>query len=285
MSDVIQGEGWWVASDGKWYPPHLHAEYRPATPSESPVVQGATSSDAADEPSIERSAIAVATGQCVNGHGQPSQVLPDTYPLPLTPAGLPQFLPTGVAVQADAVSPDSQTMGSTQLLSQKGRRRIPPVVAWIAAGVFFITTVAFGIIALHQTSSANSWRQADQKALAQLAVAHRSIASLNTQVSSLNGQVSSLNSQLSAQATAKEKALDQNTVLSQVVNAEGTVSTELNTCVTDLQQFLGTVSTDLGSGNYYDPVLTEESSTANADCTKAQSDNQALQSALSGATG
>ncbi len=24
MSDVAQGPGWWVASDGKWYPPELH---------------------------------------------------------------------------------------------------------------------------------------------------------------------------------------------------------------------------------------------------------------------
>jgi len=24
MSDVSQGAGWWIASDGKWYPPHLH---------------------------------------------------------------------------------------------------------------------------------------------------------------------------------------------------------------------------------------------------------------------
>lgn len=24
MSDVSQGPGWWIASDGKWYPPELH---------------------------------------------------------------------------------------------------------------------------------------------------------------------------------------------------------------------------------------------------------------------
>jgi uncharacterized RDD family membrane protein YckC len=24
MTDVSQGPGWWIASDGKWYPPHLH---------------------------------------------------------------------------------------------------------------------------------------------------------------------------------------------------------------------------------------------------------------------
>jgi hypothetical protein len=29
MSDQSQGEGWWQASDGKWYPPHLHPSYRP----------------------------------------------------------------------------------------------------------------------------------------------------------------------------------------------------------------------------------------------------------------
>jgi diguanylate cyclase len=31
MTDVSQGAGWWLASDGKWYPPHLHPGY-----SESP---------------------------------------------------------------------------------------------------------------------------------------------------------------------------------------------------------------------------------------------------------
>ncbi len=24
MSDVSHGQGWWIASDGKWYPPELH---------------------------------------------------------------------------------------------------------------------------------------------------------------------------------------------------------------------------------------------------------------------
>jgi len=27
MSDVSQGPGWWIASDGKWYAPHLHPDY------------------------------------------------------------------------------------------------------------------------------------------------------------------------------------------------------------------------------------------------------------------
>jgi uncharacterized protein DUF4389 len=29
MSDVSQGPGWWIASDGKWYPPEQHPNYQP----------------------------------------------------------------------------------------------------------------------------------------------------------------------------------------------------------------------------------------------------------------
>ena len=28
MTDTWQGPGWWIASDGKWYPPHLHPSYQ-----------------------------------------------------------------------------------------------------------------------------------------------------------------------------------------------------------------------------------------------------------------
>jgi diguanylate cyclase len=31
MTDVSQGPGWWLASDGKWYPPHLHPGHRGMT--------------------------------------------------------------------------------------------------------------------------------------------------------------------------------------------------------------------------------------------------------------
>jgi hypothetical protein len=29
MSDTSQGPGWWLASDGKWYPPETHPAYEP----------------------------------------------------------------------------------------------------------------------------------------------------------------------------------------------------------------------------------------------------------------
>jgi hypothetical protein len=37
MSDISQGEGWWQASDQKWYPPELHPDHQaPATPPAAP---------------------------------------------------------------------------------------------------------------------------------------------------------------------------------------------------------------------------------------------------------
>lgn len=36
MSDTSQGEGWWMASDGKWYPPESHPAYRLPPPPPPP---------------------------------------------------------------------------------------------------------------------------------------------------------------------------------------------------------------------------------------------------------
>jgi hypothetical protein len=38
MSDMSQGPGWWIASDGKWYPPHLHPSV-PITVTPDPVTR------------------------------------------------------------------------------------------------------------------------------------------------------------------------------------------------------------------------------------------------------
>lgn len=72
MSDISQGDGWWVASDGRWYPPQDHPNDRPTPPTKIPVPRVSASSDSADEPSTDPSAVAVATTrQCVNGHEMP----------------------------------------------------------------------------------------------------------------------------------------------------------------------------------------------------------------------
>jgi len=266
MSDISNGPGWWLANDGRWYPP----EARPGTP----PMQVPVAESMASEPFPA---------------GLPSAWIAPTQPVPSPVNPYPQQLATSVQPQSvGLVAPLNPQLSPPAVFSpshSKRRRRYPLVLAWVLAGVFFLSTVGLAIFSYHQTSSANQWRSADEKAVAELATAHASIKSLNSQVSSLNGQVTSLNTQLAAQANAKEKALDQNTVLGQLVGAEGTVSTELNTCVTDLQTLVNTVATDLGSGYYSDPSLSAESDTASTDCTQAQSDNQTLQSDINGATG
>ena len=37
MSEVRQGAGWWQATDGRWYPPETHPEYRAPPPNPSTV--------------------------------------------------------------------------------------------------------------------------------------------------------------------------------------------------------------------------------------------------------
>jgi len=44
MSDVSQGPGWWIASDGKWYAPELHPDVQPSVP-ESPLIEVDTSTE------------------------------------------------------------------------------------------------------------------------------------------------------------------------------------------------------------------------------------------------
>lgn len=48
MSDSSQGEGWWLASDGKWYPP-TSAPASPPPPSMGQVYNPATAAPTANE--------------------------------------------------------------------------------------------------------------------------------------------------------------------------------------------------------------------------------------------
>jgi hypothetical protein len=37
MSDKPEGPGWWIASDGKWYPPELHPSVREESQAQAPA--------------------------------------------------------------------------------------------------------------------------------------------------------------------------------------------------------------------------------------------------------
>jgi hypothetical protein len=50
MTDVSPGPGWWLASDGHWYPPHLHPDVRARADvvvDDAPTANGATASNGA----------------------------------------------------------------------------------------------------------------------------------------------------------------------------------------------------------------------------------------------
>ena len=86
MSDVSQGPGWWQASDLKWYPPELHADYvaplppPPKLPPPPPPVTPTQSSLTTRGPSGQRKVgfviaglallvIGVQIGWAILGHG------------------------------------------------------------------------------------------------------------------------------------------------------------------------------------------------------------------------
>jgi hypothetical protein len=65
MSDLPQGSGWWIASDGRWYAPELHPEYQlpplPPIPEDrlgdiTPPLNAVPSASPLRDPSQERRA-------------------------------------------------------------------------------------------------------------------------------------------------------------------------------------------------------------------------------------
>lgn len=72
MSDVVQQQGWWIASDGKWYPPELHPDYAPPTPLAIPDPLVGVGGGSATEESVEHSTVEECTvRKCVKGDEMP----------------------------------------------------------------------------------------------------------------------------------------------------------------------------------------------------------------------
>ncbi len=57
MSDKSEGPGWWIASDGKWYPPELHPAARgAAAPPARPVPSVTPHEIASEQPAVQHAA-------------------------------------------------------------------------------------------------------------------------------------------------------------------------------------------------------------------------------------
>jgi hypothetical protein len=191
VSGTSQCPDWWLATGGGSYPPHAELG---STPAQVPELQSSL---------WEQLSSSSATGWT-------SPALPVQARLGLHPQQVPELRvlrSTGFIAPTDAFNTHTATMRMARPTTV--RTRIPAAVAWIAAGIFLITTIVVGTIAYQQSSSTNQWRQADERALSRLARAHSVVAFSMSQVSNLKRDVHSLNGQLPEVASAKQRALAQ----------------------------------------------------------------------------
>jgi hypothetical protein len=275
-----------MSSDKKWYPPELRPDFvsrppelefsdDPAKPPPLPWAQGAQG--VAVTPTGSRPQLPLSEAPSIDV---------GTKPIVSAPAQLAQLrAPTVILGE---VRPTRRRRRRVQL----SWRGVVPVLAV----VFFLGMVGAGVVAVKQNSTAGQWRSLDRTAVssnrllskslssAHLAIttADTSIRSLNAHVSRLDGQINGLQTQLSAVANAKEKALDQNALLTRLTLEAGTVSNELSSCVDDMDSLLSEIDNDLASLSYNDPNLQSNANIASESCAAAQQENEQLQSILSG---
>ncbi len=181
MSGTSQRPNWWLASDGE-------------APAQVPELHSSLWEQLSSNSTTWWTTPAL-----------PVQARPGLRPQHVPELPVPRS--TSSITPTNAVDTCSATLSVAQPTTV--RSRIPAAVAWIATGIFLITTIVVGTIAYQQSSSTSQWRQADEKALSRLAKAHSVVAFSMSQVSNLKRDVHSLNGQLPAMASAKQRALVQ----------------------------------------------------------------------------
>jgi hypothetical protein len=117
MSDASQGPGWWQASDGKWYAPELHPDYRPPT---------------------------VPTAPAPPPTPTPPIAAPPTAPFPAGPTVPPPAAPPVGPSVGPATFPESPSPG------RGGNAR------WIAIAVVVLIVVAVGVIVARRDSGSST---------------------------------------------------------------------------------------------------------------------------------
>ena len=116
MSDTSQGEGWWQASDGKWYAPELHPDFGKSTggaadtagsawSSMADAASAASSAPTADPTTAIPSVDATAVQPTYNPPEAPSYT-PPAYTPPAAPSyNPPQAAPSGWDTAPPAAAP------------------------------------------------------------------------------------------------------------------------------------------------------------------------------------
>jgi hypothetical protein len=147
MSDTAQGPGWWLASDGRWYPPELWT----GPPNTGPP---ATPASSAHAPTYG-AAGTVPPGQ--PGFGQPGYGVPGYG----ANAGYGQYAPYG----------QGATYGRSA--QRKTNRLAIASLICACAGLFFLPAilgVVFGFVARSQINRSNGLQKGDGLAIAGIIV-------------------------------------------------------------------------------------------------------------------
>jgi len=212
-------------------------------------------------------------------------------PMPVT-AVAEQLSPT--PHWADAVAPKQRDEPTAEEPERGKWSRKSIITGAVIVALLAATTVGWAV-AKQQSSRASSWQHRDVAEVAQnlalsgtLGRARTSITTLNgrvttlgSQIVTLNNQVSGLQGQLASTADQKEKALDQDAVLTQLVSAASTVSASLATCVTDTDNFQTQLVDDINDGTVVDdPTLMTNATAVGNECGAAESANEQLQPLL-----
>jgi hypothetical protein len=126
MSDTSQGEGWWQASDGKWYAPEQHPDYQPPTQPTEPTQAG--------EPT--QPVPGAAEGPPTEATPPPTQAMP--MPPPGTPPGAPPgppYPPPGAAGGPPPGAPGAEPAGRSN-------------AKWIIGGAIALVIIAIAAFLL-----------------------------------------------------------------------------------------------------------------------------------------
>jgi hypothetical protein len=207
-----------------------------------------------------------------------------------SPGSPPVYQPVWPVIPLDG---GDGTPGPTSVLPPTGsvrRRRWPERLAFLA--VLAATAAGLVIIAVHNGRAASKWRQLDRAqvqissaAAHQIQTANTNIVTLNGEVRSLDTQVSTMQSQLSSVANQKEKAIDQTTVLKDLLAAAGQVANNLQECIAATDQLDTDLNAAVASGQVAAlNSLQSEAATVDNTCQQAQNGNNALQAAIQNAS-
>jgi hypothetical protein len=198
-----------------------------------------------------------------------STVRPDTDPTLISAHTAP--VTAGGTLQLRGPSEAVTLPSPPQIVTIRRRRNW-----WLisAACVLAVLMIVASVIAVQQHNVANKWMN-DYNA--EVHDYHAEVHDYQTEVhknTALYATLVSTQNQLSAVSNQKEKALDQNAVLTTAAQEAETVTSELNGCVNDMNTVANDL-VDVAEGTYF-PSFSTDGTVAQQSCAKAQTDNQTL---------